>query len=157
MGLDMYLQGERYRGYQRDEEPSTHETAYMGCKLQYSKYEIEYWRKHNQLHGYIVKEFASEAEDNCQPIYLSREDIEQIIEYLGSVQEFPATPGFFFGSDNNEYSPEQRKFDVDAFRKALDFLDAQDEASNMVETMNYNEESIMIREYNHSVEYQASW
>jgi len=153
----MYLQGERYRGYQAGEDSTKHHTAYMGHKLMESRYEIDYWRKHNQLHGYIIKEFATDGEDNCEPIYLSHADIEQIIEYLGSVQDFPAAPGFFFGDDSNEYSPEQRENDVMAFRNALDFLDAEEDQSNMVETLNHEDKTVFRHEYHHNVYYQASW
>ena len=157
MGLDMNLYAERYRGFQYDEDQEKHDTAFMGMKLQECKYEVAYWRKHNQLHGYLVKNFAHKEEDNCEPIWLTKENIEEIIEYLGSVQDIPATPGFFFGDDSNDYHPDQRKEDVDAFNKALNFLEAQEDDSNKRDVKNHNDDSVRINEYQHSVHYQASW
>jgi len=41
-------------------------------------YELVYWRKHPDLHGFIVTTFA-DGVDNCQQIWLSDNDIETII------------------------------------------------------------------------------
>jgi len=57
MGLDMYLQGERFR-------KSNNRTTLEDFPLRKEVLEIGYWRKHPDLHGYIVKEFA-EGKDDC--------------------------------------------------------------------------------------------
>jgi hypothetical protein len=66
---------------------------------------VGYWRKFNALHAYIVDQFAGGV-DECQPIELSADDVQQII---GALEEALADPkgegnplqprsGFFFGS-----------------------------------------------------------
>lgn len=68
-------------------------------------YEMGYWRKANQVHGYIVDNFA-EGRDNCQEIELTREKLEQLQKdcraVLGDMSKamelLPPTEGFFFGS-----------------------------------------------------------
>jgi hypothetical protein len=56
MGLDMYI-------FQKDKEDR----------------ELAYWRKHRDLHGYIIRNFA-DGVDECQPIPLSKDNIENIID-----------------------------------------------------------------------------
>lgn len=103
--------------------------------------ELGYWRKHPNLHGYIVDNFA-DGVDECQEIYLYEDDLEDIIQ---AVQDdlLPYTEGFFFGvsptKDQPEYN-EQKQEDIAILKKALDWLR---ENSN-------NKES-------RSVIYQASW
>ena len=65
MGLDMTLRGHHYNTAYKDDVPRP--------KLD-DKYDIEsmdvdlgYWRKHADLHGYIVKTFAKGV-DECQKI-----------------------------------------------------------------------------------------
>lgn len=74
MGLDMYL---------------------LGGTNDRDTQEIGYWRKHPNLHGYIVKHYAGGV-DECQRIELTADDIQDI---LIAVEEgsLPETSGFFFG------------------------------------------------------------
>lgn len=81
MGLDMYL---------RDAT---------------SKQEIGYWRKANQIHGWIVRHKA-EGVDDCQEIPLTRKDLQELKDLCDTVLQdtskaqdlLPPTSGFFFGS-----------------------------------------------------------
>ena len=57
MGLDMYLEGRKSR-YDKQETED-------GFPLQTKVLELGYWRKHPNLHGYIVQEFA-DGVDECQ-------------------------------------------------------------------------------------------
>jgi len=57
--------------------------------------EICYWRKHPDLHGYIIQTFAKGV-DECQWIPLTSDDIENIISAVEG-GNLPKTTGFFFG------------------------------------------------------------
>lgn len=108
MGLDMYLM---------DEATNT---------------EIGYWRKHPNLHGFIVNTFASGV-DECQKIYLSEDDIKCIIDAVNS-RNLPHTTGFFFGYSDGTEGPKT----IEIFTKALEVM------SNTPKS-------------NRKVYYQASW
>jgi len=81
MGLDMYLHGHNC------DNLSHHEN-------------LGYWRKHPNLHGFIVNNFANGIDD-CRPIELSSSDIEKIIEAVEQ-KNLPQTTGFFFGSSDHQ-------------------------------------------------------
>jgi adenylate cyclase len=125
MGLDMYLTGTIYtmtfprkRGERKAE-----------------LFDLGYWRKHPNLHGYIVQAFA-EGKDECQEIPLNDEDIRQIMQAVKD-KALPYTTGFFFGG--SEGTAAERKEDLDIFQGAIDWL--------------ATEEKDTIR----SVSYRASW
>lgn len=108
MGLDMYLM---------DEATNT---------------EIGYWRKHPNLHGYIVNTFANGV-DECQKIPLSEDDIKNIIQAV-KTKSLPHTTGFFFGSSDGS----EDKYTIDTFNKALDVMNSTPKSKR-------------------SIYYQASW
>jgi hypothetical protein len=64
-----------------------------------------YWRKSNQIHNWFVTNLAG-GEDNCNPMFVTRENLEQLkelcIEVIAnkSLAEdlLPTGAGFFFGS-----------------------------------------------------------
>lgn len=129
MGLDMYLNGEKYFWGFNGERPRED-----GFEVKSRTLELGYWRKHPNLHGYIVQTFA-EGKDECQDIYLGEEEIQKIMEAIAS-NELPLTEGFFFGqSDGSE-----KEEDLKIFQRALDWLHAP------------KEEKI-----SRSVIYRASW
>lgn len=111
MGLDMYLEGRKFlpTNWNRTEE---------GFRVKEVTVELGYWRKHPNLHGYIVETFA-EGRDECQDIELSAENIEQIIAAV-KAKELPHTTGFFFGA--SEGTQEEIDEDVAIFEKALAWL-----------------------------------
>ncbi len=74
MGLDMYV-------YREDDA----EDAAPVC----------YWRKHPNLHGFIVQTFAAGV-DECQQIYLDDAKVEAILKATLE-DKLPVTQGFFFG------------------------------------------------------------
>ncbi len=78
--------------------------------------EIAYWRKHPDLHGYIVKTFA-DGEDDCQPIPLDAEKIGYIMEAVES-NTLPKTTGFFFGDSSWHNAPET----LDQLQEVLDYI-----------------------------------
>jgi hypothetical protein len=113
MGLDMYLVGV-ISGDENNKEEVI---------------EIGYWRKHPNLHGYIVNTFAG-GKDDCNPIYLTVEDLHTILDAIEN-DSLPFTSGFFFGRSPNpksnnpeeiEMYKEQKEFDKLKFTEALDWL-----------------------------------
>lgn len=93
MGLDMYLNGNKFfwTDWQNPENNPTED----GFKLKERVLELGYWRKHPNLHGFIVKTFA-EGKDECQDIELNSEDLDIIMEAIRN-RSLPETTGFFFG------------------------------------------------------------
>ena len=89
MGLDMYLNGERYF---MDRPPRKAGKVTVKAEI----YDLGYWRKYPNLHGYIVQTFA-DGIDECQEIALDEERLAQIIEAVRA-KELPHTIGFFFGA-----------------------------------------------------------
>ncbi len=70
-----------------------------------------YWRKSNQIHNWFVNN-CGEGEDNCQPMYVTREQLEELKELCINViavpemaeELLPTESGFFFGStEYDEY------------------------------------------------------
>lgn len=102
MGLDMYLKGRKYYtnfkkggiGYVL--QPRKKEE---GFEVTSKQLDLGYWRKHPNLHGYIVDNFA-DGRDECQDIYLEKEHIQQIIDAV-KADELPETEGFFFGKSKD--------------------------------------------------------
>jgi hypothetical protein len=127
MGLDMYLQGEKFcwtdwqnPGANREED---------GLDVRSLRVKLGYWRKHPNLHGYIVKNFA-DGLDECQEIELDRENILQIMEAV-KTRKLPETEGCFFGrSANNEDGEAEIKAEIEddlkQLQTALDWLDVKE-------------------------------
>lgn len=127
----MYLTGETYISKDR-ENPSNH-IIEEGYRLKGKQYDLGYWRKHPDLHGFIVTEFA-DGIDDCRRIHLDPEQIKRIILALQR-NELPHTEGFFFGASEND--DEQIREGVEIFSKALVWL--------------------LSDEWSRSIYYQASW
>ena len=87
MGLDQYLNARKYMFMQHDRTED-------GLPIKMIEMELAYWRKHPNLHGFIVQQFAG-GEDNCQDIDLTAEAINVIIDAVQNDQ-LPETQGFFF-------------------------------------------------------------
>lgn len=126
MGLDMYLIGRKFDPKRED--------IVDGFTCREKLLDLGYWRKHPNLHGYIVEHFAENGVDDCKPIDLSAENIEQIIEAIRE-NDLPETEGFLFGESSKD--EEQVAEDVRIFEAALAW--------------------VASTEFWHSVEYRASW
>lgn len=122
MGLDMNLYGEKSLDYQVEE-------MIDGFKVSKIVLEIAYWRKHPNLHGFIVSGFA-DGVDECQRIHLDKDDLHNIIVALknDAIYGEPVT-GFFFGrsyfpGEKDEFGSyeEQKAYDIEVFTKARDWL-----------------------------------
>jgi hypothetical protein len=107
MGLDMYLTGDRFFMSPRN----------RGA-IKSEQYDLGYWRKHPNLHGYIVQAFAN-GDDDCQEIQLSAACIRKIIEAIRN-RNLPETTGFFFGTSDD--TDEQVAHDIQVFEDALRWL-----------------------------------
>ena len=116
MGLDMYLEGRKSR-YDKQETED-------GFPLQTKVLRLGYWRKHPNLHGYIVQTFA-DGVDECQEIELSADDIRKIMQAIKN-KELPHTEGFFFGNSDDSWG--QRQHDLATFEKALAWMENVEKA-----------------------------
>ena len=95
MGLDMYLEGRRYAWDKIEGMPEELD----GFTVKQVILELGYWRKHPNLHGYIVREFAG-GKDECQEIELTIDDLKKIAAAV-EANELPETHGFFFGKSGD--------------------------------------------------------
>lgn len=120
MGLDMYMRGERYpfgskkNGWTKPMEE--------GFEVVTVTLELGYWRKHPNLHGYIVQTFA-DGVDECQRIRLSKDNLIQIRKAVSVPSSLPVTSGFFFGQSYG--TQQEADEDVAIIDKAIAWLDAQ--------------------------------
>jgi hypothetical protein len=72
--------------------------------------EIAYWRKHPNLHGWMARLWlAREGNElreldnfNGIELELDADDLD-LLEYVVKARELPATSGFFFGNDADDY------------------------------------------------------
>lgn len=94
MGLDMYL-------FEKDTDE-----------------QIGYWRKHPNLHGFIVQEFANGV-DECQAIPLTLDNVKAIISATKE-DRLPHTEGFFFGQSY----PEDKEPTLEVFTKLFDKMNS---------------------------------
>jgi hypothetical protein len=150
MGLDMYLEG-RKRRYNSTETED-------GFPVKSKTLDLGYWRKHPNLHGYIVQAFA-EGKDECQDIELGAQDIKNIISAING-KTLPETSGFFFGV--SDMSVAQRKHDVAVFTKALKWLEKvkvvqPEKVETDIGVMYKIDASTEISDESRYVVYRASW
>jgi hypothetical protein len=116
MGLDMYLTGEKFI---MSTSPHPQED---GFRLRSKTLELGYWRKHPNLHGYIVQTFAG-GKDECQEIDLGVDHIRTIIAAIKD-RELPHTTGFFFGA--SDPSKERLAEDIAIFERALAWVETDE-------------------------------
>jgi hypothetical protein len=109
VGLDMHLEGRTFQFKNREKRNGYDVKGYI--------LDLGYWRKHPNLHGFIVQKFAKGV-DECQDIPLTAENIETIIMAVKE-KHLPKTEGFFFGkSDGSE-----QERDIEILTKALAWLE----------------------------------
>lgn len=124
MGLDMYLNGEKFfmEPYEQGNNPKRSET-----------YELGYWRKHPDLHGYIIERYA-DGVDNCEQVFLAEYCLLDILEAVEN-NDLPHTEGFLFGETDGS----EREETISILKNAIEWLTTK--------------EAGVIR----SVHYRASW
>ena len=138
MGLDMFLEGHKFL-LENHGKPELNQME-DGFRIKDKILDLGYWRKHPNLHGYIVQTFA-DGRDECQDIELTRDSLANIIEAVKD-RRLPHTEGFFFGqSDGTE-----RDEDIAIFEKALEWLSNEPKRTG----------NDWPREWR-SVVYRASW
>ena len=140
MGLDMYLHAVAERTQSKYDKKAT-PCNYVGPFERFNDLQLDrnyrsvetncqigYWRKFNALHKYICDTFA-DGVDECQRIYLSSEDIVQILDLLKKItpenakELLPPSTGFFFGSQEiDEWYMKEVEYSIKVFELALDFL-----------------------------------
>ncbi len=147
MGLDMYLYVEEYvsrKDYEKKDEQGEYadSTQFVAIakELRAGKYldenswtgltvnvPVGYWRKANAIHGWFVDNCA-DGVDECQPIRVSREDLEVLLENCQAVlsspksaeKVLPPQSGFFFGSTEvDKYYLEDLRYTVKLIKKLL--------------------------------------
>lgn len=147
MGLDMYLMGKKFFWHDAVKEHCD------GFEIEQIVVKLGYWRKHSDLHGFIVQNFA-EGKDDCKEIGLDADQINQLIEAI-KMNELPPTEGFFFGASargkDDKGKPteeahkelmEQMDEDIKIFSRALAWLARISDAD---------------KHFSWSVVYRASW
>jgi hypothetical protein len=92
MGLDMYA----YAVSKRDA------IGEFEMAQDSEKEELQYWRKHHDLHGWMEKLYRSKGGDadsfNCIPVELTVDDLDNLQQALLE-DNLPRTSGFFFGDN----------------------------------------------------------
>jgi hypothetical protein len=113
MGLDMYLDKRTYVKHWDHNGDDNYEvkvtkggepTNIEPKKVKYIIEEAGYWRKQNQIHRWFV-ENVQKGIDNCGDYYVSKEDLETLLELCRKVKAdnsladslLPSASGFFFG------------------------------------------------------------
>jgi len=157
MGLDMYLEGHKY--FWPDFKNHKNDRSEDEYRVSDITLDLGYWRKHPNLHGYIVKQFA-DGVDECQEIELDAVAIRDIIDAVKR-NRLPATEGPFFGrSDGSE-----REEDIRIFERALLWLGNSAAKQPKLEQVAYDDgvsihevivPDVMPRE-SRTVIYRASW
>lgn len=105
-------------------------TAYTRAKGAEQTTEIQYWRKHNALHGLMEEIWRDKAalrgDDlegetfNCVELPLNEADIDYIEARVRSSQ-LPMTEGFFFGNDSR-FDDSDKEADLEFIAKAREAL-----------------------------------
>ena len=146
MGLDMNLIGHHYNTAYKDDVPRPK----LDDKndIESMNVDLGYWRKHADLHGYIVNTFAKGV-DECQKIELSEDDLDKIIMAIREDKLVKDHSGFFFGNSKafGYYEKEEKANAISIFERAKTFLQ---EGEKMIKECNL----FMHPRY---VYYQASW
>ena len=120
MGLDMYLEGTKFKREYPGPRPTEDGYGISSVAL-----ELAYWRKHPDLHGYIVQNF-NDGFDDCSPIDLDADRLRQIAAAVRA-RRLPHTTGFFFGSSGD--TPEYVEDTALAFDRAAQWLETEDDTS----------------------------
>jgi hypothetical protein len=116
MGLDMFLYARKFYRSVRHQPPQED-----GFDIMQKDLDAGYWRKHPNLHGYIVREFANDVDD-CNEIELDADCIKKILNAIEN-DELPYTEGFFFGESKGD----EKQNDLQVFKRVLDWLQIEQE------------------------------
>ena len=138
MGLDMYLSGKKYMSKYFD-EADTGRIAKVNDAFgvvgdedgdygaQEVTFRVAYWRKANAIHKWFVDK-CQDGVDECQETWLSREQLQELVDTCKNVlankkkagELLPSTNGFFFGgTDYDEWYQGDLKYTVERIEKIL--------------------------------------
>lgn len=140
MGLDMYLKARGYfspaefRGQDNNSKfeklmdvVEANDFLDDGLPHAYLEVSVGYWRKANQIHKWFVDKVQGGV-DECQESYVSREQLNELLQDCKNVLESPAlapeilptSEGFFFGDQEyGEYYFEDINHTVQILEKVL--------------------------------------
>ncbi len=107
----MYLRGEKYYWNKPKED---------GFELTSKTLELGYWRKHPDLHGFIVQTYSPGGIDDCARIDLVSNYLTAIVIAVRKGM-LPETTGFFFGNSEGK-----GKSDVEIFTNAREWLETKE-------------------------------
>lgn len=137
MGLDMYLNRKHYvQTYDQTTHNIVSTVKITGpgasgvdtTKVKYLIEEVGYWRKANAIHLWFVENVQG-GTDECQEVYVSNENLKELLELCQTVQDnpelgpelLPATSGFFFGStEYDEGYLEDIKYTIKLLKPLVD-------------------------------------
>ena len=138
MGLDMYLDKRTYvRKWDHIDETKQYNvevtrggepTNIDPKKVKYIIEEAGYWRKANQIHRWFV-ENVQEGKDDCGDYYVSRTDMETLLDLCKQVKAdhslaeslLPSASGFFFGATAyDEWYYEDNKNNIKILESGLE-------------------------------------
>ena len=110
MGLDMYLNGEKYLSEHFDPALKTAADtllpdSILSGKVCGIKFRLAYWRKANAIHQWFVKNVQN-GTDDCGVYYVGRKKLQELVDTCEAVLAdhskaedlLPSQAGFFFGS-----------------------------------------------------------
>lgn len=120
MGLDMYLNGRKFFWSDWEKPEGKRRPMEDGFEVSEHVLELGYWRKHPNLHGFIVREFARGI-DECQDIDLDLDALRRIL-LASETDQLPHTQGFFFG----ESRPEDKANTKHQILAAIQWLETQE-------------------------------
>ena len=138
MGLDMYLTAEKYLSKYFDPADAAKITGINEIfNLEGSDdgdygaqsviFKVAYWRKANAIHQWFVDN-CQEGIDECQRAYVSREQLQELLELCQEIiaspkkgrELLPTANGFFFGStEYDEYYLDDARYTVERLTKIL--------------------------------------
>jgi len=131
MGLDMYLYKHTYLPFEEGEKLAKVQIhGLRGVRVERVSYVVEkigYWRKANAIHKWFVDN-VQDGKDECHESYVSREDLEELLEIVKQVEAdhakarelLPTREGFFFGgTDYDNWYFEDIKRTIEIIQNAL--------------------------------------
>ena len=86
----MYVRGERYFHFDCGQRVDVEKVIGRQCE------KLGYWRKHPDLHGFIVREFRDGRDESDFRVNLTIDRLQQIIEAV-KANALPKTTGLHFG------------------------------------------------------------
>jgi hypothetical protein len=140
MGLDMYLTGRRYLWGSNENDKKVAEAidkldiGTNGMRVKGVECEAMYWRKANNVHGWIV-EHVQNGEDDCKEYEVGIDQLQALVDACkkaladreNAAEILPPTSGFFFGGNElDEWYWDNLQMTVDGLSKVLANPDLKD-------------------------------